>query len=419
MKNFERIPMIPRKSSLQVRSFFVTCFILTLLATFPDSLYAEPEWPKRPYSYHPDLKPATPDLDETPWDDSIHNKKIAGGLSFPVDDGRGYPTPYGYFLWDKRAWPSLSTDFRLFFAAIQADAELVIRESLGETRDLVLGFGYELDQRYEEYSRGQVDLGSRMQSEWVAGRIGIQQHIQWNYVEIGKALFFYELGDHGFRGEEQTASNFVLPNDGLFQSLVLHLGFGKIKDSQYAPAGWELRLRGEAAFRDDWTAWGYNGSYLTSSTYQKLMLQTGYVFSSIQNQKMLVHFRGGMGNDLDRLSVWKIGSSLTGKPGTLPLHGFYFREIFAKDFAMLNTDYVIPLIRESQLALHLYGDAAVTQREDVPNASSHVWAGVGSAASFTGFFQTEWLIGYAHGVNAPRGEDHGGHELFMQVNKTF
>jgi len=352
-------------------------------------------------------------------EDDEGRKFISTGASIPMDDGRGYPNGYGYALWKRSGWPWPTTDFKLAFAVVTGDAELSLRGLITRDTDLGFGFSYRTLGRFEEYNRGQIDILSRMETHTVAGRWFVHHRIIHNYVEIAQARATYELGYADYARESETISSFTLAPSGIFQTVRLNAGTGKLKRSDYSPKGWAVNLEAEATFRDDWRRWGPPNAWDSPSSFQKFQMDAAYVASSVYDQKLLAKFGGGVGSGLDRLSTFRLGDSLSGRPDNLVLHGFYTHEIFAEDYVLLNLDYIIPLLREQELAFHAYADGAVTTRSDIPDHSAHVWTGIGAGVSFKGWWETQWVVGYGYGINAQRGNDHGGHEFFTQMSKQF
>jgi len=394
---------------------FATLFFLSL---FPFFSFAETN---RTNSFC-----ATSSLKETETQTNVLSSReindrmsLEGGISVPADNGRGYPKGFGAFFWKRAAWPWPTTDFKLVFAGIAGDVELTMRGLI--TRDTDLGFGVNdhTTGRLEEYHRGQIEIGNRMRVSQYSGRLFLDQHIVANYVEIAKLRATYQYGYAEYYHDDDTASTFRLPNSGLFQTIQLNGDMGKLNRSNYSPNGWAANFEGEATFRDNWKSWGPPISWESSSEFQKLTLRGTYVVSSFDQQKLVTKLTGGIGNKLDRLSVYKLGGALDGIPHSFILHGFYVKEIFAENFGLLNLDYTIPVLKEQQVALHLYADGAITHRTDVPDHEPHGWAGSGIGMSFRGWWDTHWLAGYGYGINAQRGPEHGGHEFFAQMSKEF
>ncbi len=356
--------------------------------------------------------------DISPEDINDH-KSISLGTSAPMDDGRGYPQGFGYFYWKRSAWPWTSSDFKLVFAGISGDVELTLRDLINENTDLGFGLNYQTMGRFEEYQRGQIDIGNRMNFDKVSGRLFLQQHVIVNYVEIAKIHAAYEFGYENYSRDDDTTVTFTLAPSGLFQTVKLGAGTGTLIRSNYSPKGWNLNLNAEATFRDHWRQWGPPNLWDSPSEFQKFQMNTTYVASCVDEQKLVIKLNGGIGNGLDRLSTYKIGGALVDMPHTLTLHGFYTREIFAEDYLLIGFDHTIPILQEQQFALHLYWDGALTRRTDISDRASHIWAGTGAGVSFKGWWDTNWLLGYGYGINAQRGTDHGGHELFAQMSKEF
>lgn len=350
----------------------------------------------------------------------IHDRmSLVSGISAPLDHGRGYPKGFGYFLWKRNAWPWTSTDFRLVFAGVGGDAELTMRSLITENTDFGLGFHSQTMGRLEEYDRGQIPIGNRIGISSYAGRLFVQQHLIVNYVEIARVRASYVSGYNQYYHLNETSSNFRVARSGLFQSIQLDGDAGSVNHSNYSPSGWDFYLGFEATFRDHWNSWGHPNSWDSPSNFQKMKMGGAYVFSTFADQKLVTKLATGTGNGIDRLSAYKLGGSLEDLPHPLSLHGFYVREIFAKDFGLLNLDYVIPMLKQQELSMHLYADGAITRRADIPDQEPHGWAGCGTGVSFQGWWETQWLIGYGYGINAQRGTSHGGHEIFARLSKSF
>ena len=351
--------------------------------------------------------------------DSFTHPTLNFGTSLPTDVGRGYPTGFGFFSWKKSAWPWISSDFKFIFAGISGDAELIFRGLIASDTHFGLGLNYQTLGRFEEYQRGQIAIENRMETNKVTGRLFLEQSIIAEYAEIAKIRLIYEFGYEDYSRDDDTAPAFILAPSGTFQSMKLNGNTGHLNRPLYSPSGWNLNLTFEAVFRNHWHRWGPPNLWDSPSEFQKMQLNTSYVFSSFYEQKMIAKLNGGIGNGLDRLSAYKIGGSLAGIFDPLVLHGFYAQEIFAEDYGLLNLDYVFPLLKEQEMALHLYLDSAVTQRSDILDHQAHGWIGVGSGVSLKGWLDSQWLFGYGYGINAQRKSDHGGHEVFAQMTKSF
>lgn len=394
-------------------SLFPTVLLAALLLAV--TAVAQTATQKAPLRAQPSLQ----ETKETSAEAINDRKSIHGGISWPLDDGRGYPLGYGYFIWKRSAWPCPTADFRLVFAGVAGDIELTMRGLISENTDLGFGGAWQTMGRFEEYDRGQLRLGNRMGLERYSGRIFVQQHLVANYTEIAKVRAAYEFGHEGYYHHNDTAPTFQIATSGMFQTATLNAGTGKLNRSNFSPSGWDFNVGFEATFRDDWQAWGPPNRWDSPSRFQKFSLDGTYVLDSFEEQKLVTKFSGGVGNGVDRLAASKLGGALTGWPNALVMHGYYTREIFAEDYALLNLDYVLPIHEEQELALHFYGDAAMTKRSDIPDRAIHLWSGVGTGVSVKGWWETQWLLGYGYGINAQRGNDNGGHEVFAQMSKQF
>jgi hypothetical protein len=317
---------------------------------------------------------------------------------------------------------------RVIFAGVYADAELsYFLPAQPQTAIGIGGGGGVYIDSLTPYRQGERLSHQQFYGDNANARVFINHELaQIPFGDLGK-LPVNVRGTYAVTGsfyrEADTTKSFTIPDDFLTQTVLAELRFGGIEPGLTARRGAELYLAAEANYRSGFDAFGPTGSpFPAHTTYQRLF---GSLGGKIPIKKTILVLRagGGMGEHVDELSAYKIGGNLTGADAySYPLHGYYTRELFADDFGLVNTEYIVPLVKSCELAGHLYGDYAVVKEIDVAAGTADQWhsfIGVGTGVSFRTVWDIHALVTYGYGVNAVRNENRGGHEVGLALEKQF
>ena len=129
---------------------------------------------------------------------------------------------------------------------------------------------------------------------------------------------------------------------------------------------------------------------------------------------------GGLGDNIDQISAWKIGGNLVNiDPYAYTLHGYYTRELFAQDFVLGNLAWAFPIWPAHDVTGNLYADWAVLRPPPPEPGDWHNYFGVGAGVGFRGPWKSDLLVCYGYGINAVRDDEHGGHEVSFALEKKF
>ena len=338
---------------------------------------------------------------------------------FPLR-GDEQASAFGYFWFNQNGYPWTNTALRVIFAGVFADSELsyFLPANTNIAIGAGLGGGLYIDS-ITPYHDGEMLSKQRFYGDAATARVFINETIP-NPSPLPLNLRGTYSVSGSFYRKTDTTSRFTIPDDFLTQSLTAEIRFGGIEPGLTARRGAELYLGADANYRSGFEAFGPNGAFLPAHTEYQRVYGSLAAKIPVQQTTFFARVGGGLGENLDQLSAYKVGGNLLGvEPFTATVHGYYTREFFADDFGMANLELRQQLTEEHALAVHLYGDWAVLK--PVPPASPD-WDnifGVGTGVSFRALWDIDWLISYGYGINAVRDGHHGGHEIGLALEKQF
>jgi hypothetical protein len=346
-------------------------------------------------------------------------RTLTAQTGFPLK-GEEQPSAFGYFWFNENNYPWTNTALRVIFAGVFADSEL--SWFLPANTNVAVGAGAGAGAYIDSvmpYRQGELQTHERFYGDVATGRVFVNETIP-NPTPLPLNVRGTYSVTGSFYRKTDTTSGFTLPDDFLTQSLTAELRFGGIEPGLTARRGAELYVAADANHRSGFEAFGPDGNLLPAhSTYQRVY---GSLAGKIPVERTTFYARvgGGLGENLDELSAYKIGGNLINvEPFTTTLHGYYTRELFADDFGMANLAVSQQLTDAHKVSAHLYGDWAVLKQVPPGSDEWHNYFGVGTGLSFRAFWETNWLLTYGYGINAVRNGDNGGHEVGVAMEKQF
>ena len=208
-------------------------------------------------------------------------------------------------------------------------------------------------------------------SEYVEGQMIQDVEVVWNYIFAGFGIAYrklmspghqdnalelsltYEPGYRWFRGSGDASPNFIVPND-TYEGRV-HL---RLRNDALERNLMELPHRGYAiggdffyGHRAKWGRWGgvafgnpdaeRERDYIMGSLY--VLTATGIPWIKSERHRLLLSFNGGIGQDLDRFSTFRLPGRPTGyewEALALPiLPSVAFNELFPTRYAIVHATY--------------------------------------------------------------------------------
>lgn len=215
-----------------------------------------------------------------------------------------------------------------------------------------------------------------------------------------------------------TDPRYLLPEDSFIHAARVGVRIGGVPPELLPEKALEFSLWHEANYRVDAPAHGLPArlqptEHLTQQTWGRL----GGIMPVWLGHTASLMMSAGMSGHTDELSCYRLGSGLRFQD-EFPyiLHGYYFRELFARSFFLLNTSYrfaPVPDLQNVQLRLNYdYSQISYLSGHELPRTSLN---GLGIDLILLFAKNVTLTTGYGYGVDAPRHGGFGGH----QVNVMF
>jgi hypothetical protein len=229
-----------------------------------------------------------------------------------------------------------------------------------------------------------------------------------------------------YEGDEKTAANFQLPADGLTLRLRTGLRYGGIEPTLFPDLALELAVWYQGEFRVSHDPYGFNGDRRVEKTPHLFWASAALSYTLPESRhNFFVRLIAGGSADADRLSAYRLGGFLplvAEYPLSLP--GFFFQELSAKQFALLNASYTLPLTRNKRWCLELNGATAGVDYLSGTAQPGHWVSGVGAGVMYrSSGDRFKIILGYAYGIDAIRSSGRGANSfsvlLQWDLDKTY
>jgi hypothetical protein len=135
---------------------------------------------------------------------------------------------------------------------------------------------------------------------------------------------------------------------------------------------------------------------------------------------VFVRVVAGTSVEVDRLSAYRLGGYLplvTEYPLSLP--GYFFQEFSARDFALINASYLLPIAPSQRWNLLFNGATADIDYLNSEGASGNWVSGVGGGVMYRSpSDKFKCVLAYAYGVDALRSSGRGANSVtfLLQVD---
>jgi hypothetical protein len=354
--------------------------------------------------------------------DPVKRELLQLGYNQPFE-GRAPLSAYGFFYYNQPEFLRTNLTLRLAVAPVYLDSELGIGQALGPNTDFGLGLagGGFVDDYYE------VDQGQYLPSESFTGHgttisgnlyhlFNPSQLIPLNGVLRGEWHY------SSYEANSDTAPGFTVPNDLNTYSVITGLRLGGMEPLLIPEVAMEISAWYHGEYRANPGAYGFNGdrSVLPQSHLFWGRALLAYTLPESRHN-FLVSLTGGSSVDADRLSAYRLGGYLPlAAEFPLILPGYYYQEISASRFALLNVNYNFPLDAKKRWAVNFIGSTAAVRYlpglEQANEWNSGVGGGIGYRSS-SGAWQV--LLDYGYGFNAIRSHGLGAQSIGLLVQFNF
>ena len=298
--------------------------------------------------------------------------KLFGLAGVFYDDSLDYPLPLAGVNYFDLEFGGAKRQLNAFFGGVLGIVNYADPRFLGSRVDLGVDvFGLAIKTSDQLY-RDEVEQPGEEVRELPAR---VTLNLGFPLGNFWKASTEYRLAWTAYDRADDTADDFVLPQDNLTQSLGLGL--------QFARSGYRLNLTGAWHSRSKWEFWGLPGNsefdpaaedYLT----WEASASKNWYLSSFRKIGFEIDYAGGQ--DLDRFSKYQFGFF-----GGNRVHGYQIGKVRAEEAWAAHLTYGFEI--GSLLRLDAVGDAAWAT-DEVSGLDHELLAGVGLQGTFMGPWET-------------------------------
>ena len=217
-----------------------------------------------------------------------------------------------------------------------------------------------------------------------------------------------------YQRSSDTDPSYLLPQDTFIHSARVGVRVGGVPPELVPEEAFEFSLWHEASYREKTglhglPTRGLGTEHLTQQSWGRL----GGILPVWNKHSATVMMSAGISGNTDELSCYRLGSGVPFQDEfSYVLHGYYFREIFARSFFLLNTAYRFPIVPDQdrvQLQVHYdYALVSYLPGHELPRRNLN---DLGADLIFKLIDKTTLNVGYGYGFDAPRHGHFGGHQL--------
>jgi hypothetical protein len=236
--------------------------------------------------------------------------------------------------------------------------------------------------------------------------------IPLNYVLRGTAHYSF------YSRNSDTASNFQLPSDHGDFSIRTGFRWGGVEPTLFPPLAMELSVWYEGHFRSDHGYYGYNGDRELNEQSHLFWTEAALAYTLPKSQQSFyVRMTAGTSVDADHFSDYRLGGFLpliAEYPLSLP--GYFYQEISARQFVLLNANYLLPLDKEKRWNIDVNAASAFVDYLPGEKQPGNWLNGVGGGILYHSP-SDKWkiLLDYGYGIDAIRTQGRGANSISLLV----
>jgi hypothetical protein len=326
---------------------------------------------------------------------------------------------YAFFYHNQPDFLRTNLTLRLALAPVYLDSELGFVGALGPNTDLGIGVaGGGFADSYNEVRDGQYLPGESFDGNGAEISASIYHlfnpgaEIPLNFLLRGTTHYsFYNRND-------DTVSSFQLPNDHGDFSVRTGLRWGGVEPTLFPPLAMELSVWYEGHLRSESGKYGFDGDRELKEQSHLFWAEAALAYTLTNSgQSFYVRLTAGTSADADRFSAYRLGGFLpliAEYPLSLP--GYFYQEISARQFVLLNANYLLPLDREKRWNLDVNAASAFVDYLPGEEQPGNWLNGVGGGIMYHSP-SNRWkiMLDYGYGIDAIRSHGRGANSIGLLV----
>ncbi|HTQ50934.1 MAG TPA: hypothetical protein VMJ12_09510 [Candidatus Acidoferrales bacterium] len=346
--------------------------------------------------------------------DPVRRDLLQLGYNQPLE-GHAPFAGYAFFYHNQPDFLHTNLTLRLAIAPVYLDSELGFVGALGPNTDLGVGVaGGGFSDNYYEIRGGTYYPDESFDGYGAGASLGIYHlfnpaaRIPLNFVL--RAGMHYSL----YADNDGTAANFQLPDNHGTVAVRTGLRWGGVEPTLFPPLAMEVSVWYEGQYRTASGAYGFNSGDELNSQSHLFWGDAALAYTLPKSQQSFyVRLTAGTSIDADHFSAYRLGGFLpliSEFPLSLP--GYYYQEISARQFALLNANYLLPLDVKKRWDLDLNASTAWVDYLPGEEQPGNWLSGVGGGILFhSPSDRLKVLATYAYGINAIRSHGRGANSF--------
>ena len=346
--------------------------------------------------------------------DPVKRDLIQFGYNQPLE-GRAPLAGYAFYYHNQPDFLRTNLTLRLALAPVYLDSELGFNHALGPNTDFAIGAaGGGFADSYNEI-RG----GKWIEAESFDGNGGEISASLYHLVNPGDLIplnFVLRGAAHysEYDRNDTTAANFQLPASATSFDVRTGLRWGGIEPTLFPALAMEISGWYEGEFRSESGSYGFNNDRETEPGTHLFWGAAALSYTLPESkQNFFVRLVAGASVNADRLDAFRLGGFLplvAEYPLSLP--GYFYQEFSARQFALLNASYLLPIAPNERWNLSFNAATAVIDylpgTGQAGNSVSGVGAGILYRAPSDKF---RCIVSYDYGFNAIRDGARGANSI--------
>jgi hypothetical protein len=337
-------------------------------------------------------------------------------------EGRQPIAAYAFYYHNQPDFLRTNLTLRLAVAPVYLDSELGFNHLLGPNTDLGIGMaGGGFADDYNEIHGGKYLAGESFEGD--GGELSASVYHLFNpHDEIPLNLVIRGTAHYSvFSRNDDTAPDFELPNDHGDFNLRTGLRFGGVEPTLFPALAMELSIWYEGHLRSNPGAYGFNNDFKLNDQSHLFWTEAALAYTLPKSQQSFyVRLTAGTSIDADRFSAYRLGGFLPlSSEFPLSLPGFYYQEISARQFVLLNGNYLLPLDKAKRWNLDANFGTAIVDYLPGEEESGNSLTGVGGGIMYHSP-SDRWraMVSYGYGIDAIRSHGRGANSIgfLLQVD---
>jgi len=329
---------------------------------------------------------------------------------------------YAYYYHNRPDFYKTNLTWRLALAPVYVDSELGFVHGLGPNTDYAIGLaGGGFGDSYNEIRQGKYRPGESFIGH--GGEVSQSVYHLFNPGDliplnlVLRGTFHYAA----YERSGDTDPAFQLPdNRGEF---IFRGGFrwGGVEPTLFPDLAMELSVWYEGEYRTDGGPYGIANADEVQSHSHLFWSEAALSYTLPKTrQNIYMRLTAGSSIDADRFSAYRLGGFLpliAEYPLSLP--GYYYQEISARQFVLLNANYLFPLDKDKRWDVNLNWSTAFVDYLPGEEQPGNWLSGAGGGIQYrTQDSRFKVMLTYAYGVDAIRSGGRGAHSvgLLMQLD---